>query len=108
MNYSSKTAKSINLEVVVQTHKPISKAPSLADLERRSSGSEASLTRHIEDERERRYSAVDDSGQVWLIANPAVWVTEIDALGVTRLVRPRPILYSGVRKTRQTSIEEAF
>lgn len=108
MSYPSKTAKSINLEVVAPSYKPISQAPTLADLERRSAGSESSLARHVQDERERRYTAIDDSGQVWLITNPATWERVTEARGGTRLIRPRPILYSGVRKTRQTSIEEAF
>jgi len=62
------------LEGVLMEYEPISKAPSLGELERRAAVNGIEVEYVLKREAEKRYKAVDlASGSVYLVQNPAAW-----------------------------------
>lgn len=89
-------ASKVDLKALSGNFRPISEAPSLADL-----WLQDPTGKFVEEEREKRYLCTDGAGNIYLQMNPAVWPTKI-VNGMTFRELPEPKRYDAVTEIQSS------
>lgn len=101
------------LEEVCKTNLPITKAPSMLDLQLISEDGEISEDALIKQESEKLYSSLDSKRNIWLIKNPIVWEyeTKFDTkvkYTATSRFRPKPIPFGDHKHSESDDKKRRF